>query len=332
MKKTPTILLFFVALTIGFAQSKITFESKISNLNASAVFIKDFANNTLQEIKANDKGIFKASFDLKDGIYLFFDGTHYARLYFKKDANLVLIADAKNFDQTLNFEGSNAKENVFLTKNMIAEKSYDYKSLLDSNPDVFEKQLAEKQKADALAFEQATLDKDFTDLLKKNYELLYATLKQFHGQNQIASNSKNIIPSFEYLNIKGGKTKLEDLRGKLVYIDVWATWCGPCRAELPFLKKLEDKFKDKNIAFVSISIDDKKDIEKWKKFVTAKQLEGIQLFENEGSNSKFIQDFQITSIPRFILIDVSGKVIAADALRPSSPELEAQLEQLLGEK
>ena len=48
------------------------------------------------------------------------------------------------------------------------------------------------------------------------------------------------------------ETKLEDLRGKYVYIDVWATWCGPCRGEIPYLQKVEEKYKGKNIEFVSI--------------------------------------------------------------------------------
>ncbi len=329
MKKILINLLVFGVLTPVFAQSKIVFESKITHLNTTAVYIKDFANNTLQEIKVNDKGVFKSSFELNDGMYLFFDGTHYARLFLKKESNLVLIADAANFDQTLTFEGSQAKENIFLAKNMIVEKKYDYKSLLDASTEFFEKQLAEKQKNDALQLEQAVLDPDFVTLIKKNYELLYATLRQFQSNKQANSKTTDTLPSFEYIDINGNKIKLESLRGKLVYIDVWATWCGPCRAEMPYLKKMEATFKDKNIAFVSISIDEKKDIEKWKKFVIAKQMGGIQLFENENGNSRFIQDFEINSIPRFILIDANGKVIEADALRPSAPELETQLTQLL---
>ncbi|WP_232758881.1 TlpA disulfide reductase family protein [Flavobacterium sp. ALD4] len=72
----------------------------------------------------------------------------------------------------------------------------------------------------------------------------------------------NLSPSFDCDNYYGGKTKLEDFKGKYVYIDVWATWCGPCLAEIPSLKKIEEKFHDRNIAFVSISNDKLEDIEK----------------------------------------------------------------------
>src|SRR5690606_2520496 len=77
----------------------------------------------------------------------------------------------------------------------------------------------------------------------------------------------NPSPKFNYENHKGGTTSLDDLKGKFVYIDVWATWCGPCKREIPFLKDVEKKYHGKNIEFVSISIDDKTDYETWKNFV-----------------------------------------------------------------
>ncbi|MFV5683939.1 TlpA family protein disulfide reductase [Flavobacterium sp. GB2R13] len=138
-----------------------------------------------------------------------------------------------------------------------------------------------------------------------------------------------LLLSFDYDNYAGGKTKLEDLKGKYVYIDVWATWCGPCRAEIPFKKKNEGKYHDKNISFVSISIDVQKDMEKWKTLIKDKELGGIQLFADNDWNSKFAKDYGINSIPRFILIDPNGKIINADALRPSAPKLEIQLNTLL---
>ena len=62
-------------------------------------------------------------------------------------------------------------------------------------------------------------------------------------------------PDFSFPDMDGNMVSLEDLRGKYVYIDIWATYCSPCRAEIPYLQKLEEKLKDKNIYFVSISVD-----------------------------------------------------------------------------
>jgi thiol-disulfide isomerase/thioredoxin len=149
---------------------------------------------------------------------------------------------------------------------------------------------------------------------------------------KIAGNRKlnnTNAPNFDFENHKDGKTSLESMKGKYVYIDVWATWCGPCRAEIPYLKKAEEKYHGKNIEFVSISVDTDKDHEKWKTFVTEKALGGIQLFADKNWNSDFIKAFGINSIPRFILIDPNGVVVDADAKRPSNPKLIEQLDGLL---
>ncbi|HRB70803.1 MAG TPA: TlpA disulfide reductase family protein [Flavobacterium sp.] len=128
-------------------------------------------------------------------------------------------------------------------------------------------------------------------------------------------------PKFNYENYKGGQTSLDNLKGKFVYIDVWATWCGPCRQEIPHLQKVEEQYHGKNIEFVSISIDAKKDYDKWKKLVDEKKLGGIQLFADNDWSSQFIKEYGIESIPRFILVDPNGNIVTADAPRPSDPQL-----------
>jgi thiol-disulfide isomerase/thioredoxin len=137
-----------------------------------------------------------------------------------------------------------------------------------------------------------------------------------------------VSPGFEYENFKGGKTSLESLKGKYVYIDVWATWCGPCRREIPSLQKVEEEYKGKNIEFVSLSIDQKKDYEKWRKMVEEKSLGGIQLFADNDWNSQFVKDYAIEGIPRFILVDPNGNIVSADAPRPSDPKLIAKFKEL----
>ena len=135
-------------------------------------------------------------------------------------------------------------------------------------------------------------------------------------------------PTFDYENINGGKTSLESLKGKFVYIDVWATWCGPCIGEIPALKEVEKSYHGKNIEFVSISIDEKKDYEKWKKMVADKELKGIQLFADNAWKSDFVKKYAIDGIPRFILLDAEGKIVNADAPRPSDPKLKEVLTEL----
>ena len=80
---------------------------------------------------------------------------------------------------------------------------------------------------------------------------------------------------------------------------------------------------------MSISVDVDKDHEKWKIFVTEKQLGGIQLFADKNWNSDFMKSYGINSIPRFILIDPKGNIVKSDAERPSSPKLQEELDKLL---
>jgi len=129
-------------------------------------------------------------------------------------------------------------------------------------------------------------------------------------------------PKFiDYENNAGGTTSLDDLKGKYVYIDVWATWCGPCIGEIPSLKKVEKKYHDKNIHFLSLSIDKAKDHDKWKQMIIDKELGGIQLLADNAWKSKFVQDYQINGIPHFILLDPEGKIVKYSAPRPSSDKL-----------
>lgn len=136
-------------------------------------------------------------------------------------------------------------------------------------------------------------------------------------------------PTFNYENFKGGNTSLEDLRGKYVYIDVWATWCGPCLQEIPFLQEFEKDYADKNIQVVSISIDQEKDYNKWRDMVENRNLGGIQLMADADWKSDFVQQYGIMGIPRFILLDPEGKIVSPDAYRPSNPKLREQVDALL---
>ena len=125
-------------------------------------------------------------------------------------------------------------------------------------------------------------------------------------------------PGFNFENVNGEMVDLKDLKGKNVYIDVWATWCGPCKREIPYLKTLEGDYHDQNIEFVSISVDTPKDKQKWLDMIAEKELKGIQLISDNGWSTSFVEDYLINGIPRFILLDAEGNIISADAPRPSS--------------
>lgn len=133
-------------------------------------------------------------------------------------------------------------------------------------------------------------------------------------------------PDFSAPDIDGKKHSLRDFRGNYVYIDMWATWCRPCRGELPYLKALEEKFAGRNIVFLGLSIDDDKAA--WEQMVRSGELSGVQLYL--GTGSSFQSLYGIDGIPRFILLDMEGKVINANMTRPSQKETEEFLNSLQG--
>ena len=148
-----------------------------------------------------------------------------------------------------------------------------------------------------------------TDRMKEKLTQRHKTAKE--------STSGAQAIDFNYENFNGGRTTLKDLSGKLLYIDVWATWCGPCIKEMPALKELVAHYAGKEIEFVSISIDHQSDYKKWRKMVPEKNVGGIHLYDNEGLNSSFMKAFSVGLIPRFMMIDREGKIITAHAPRPS---------------
>lgn len=169
----------------------------------------------------------------------------------------------------------------------------------------------------ASIFNNAVQNREYLEEINERHELLKETL------------SGKPSPSFSYENHKGGTTALEDLRGKYVYIDVWATWCGPCLREIPHLQQVETDYAGKDIHIVSISIDEPRNYEKWKNMVTDRNLGGIQLMADENWNSEFVRKYGIMGIPRFIILDREGNIVSADTYRPSDPKLRELLDSLL---
>ena len=140
-----------------------------------------------------------------------------------------------------------------------------------------------------------------------------------------------LAPNFDFENYSGSKTKLTDLKGKYVYIDIWATWCAPCIKEIPYLKKLEEEFSNSKIEFVSVSVDDQRFYDTWREMVKNKELGGIQLIADSGWNSDIIGNYGIQGLPHFILIDDKGKIVSAKAEQPSNPNLKAKLRTFLND-
>jgi len=148
--------------------------------------------------------------------------------------------------------------------------------------------------------------------------------KCFNDQEDILDKIKPGMPApaFTLQSISGSTHSLADYKGKVVYVDVWASWCTPCRAETPKLKALYEKYKnDDRVVFLSIAVSDK--LDNWKKAVEDDKATWTQLYDN---GTTIQESYRAYAIPKFILIDKQGNIANPDAPRPGSG---AVIEKLL---
>jgi thiol-disulfide isomerase/thioredoxin len=167
--------------------------------------------------------------------------------------------------------------------------------------------------------------------LDKNYGKYILTADQQRRLGDIKAKlakeaSKPGAPAinFTYPDDKGQTVSLTDFKGKVVLVDVWATWCGPCKGEIPHLKQMEEEMRGKDVVFMSVSVDEQKDHQKWKDFIVKESLKGVQLFAAGWSD--IARNYDIKGIPRFMVFDKKGNIVSIDAPRPSGNELKLLLE------
>ena len=156
--------------------------------------------------------------------------------------------------------------------------------------------------------------------LVKDNDLLNTLSKHIDLVNKLkAGQPFPALPALTDLNDKEVKYEQLPLKGKLLFIDIWATYCPDCRKELPALETLQEDYKTEPITFVSISVD--RDKEAWKAMVKEKKLRGIHLYASPEIKELFKELYDLRSIPRYMLIDEKGNIINANLPMPSDKNL-----------
>jgi len=146
----------------------------------------------------------------------------------------------------------------------------------------------------------------------------------------ISSDNLDNLFSYKYNSYFKIKNLIDSKKGKLILIDNWASWCRPCRAEMEASQKLYSNLDPSKISFVYLSEDS--DNDSWQKAIKQDNLTEMENYKYADiSASSFIKQFNITTIPRYILIGKDGKVISADAPRPSDPKLKALIDKYINQ-
>ena len=333
--KVLAIFLFSISILVSCVSKSTdyaTITGRLENNKDSLITIGG-RNGIIKTIKINTDGTFKDTLKVnKVDIYTFQTSrSKRAPIYLKNGFNINLTGDSEKFMSSFKYSGNGSDNSNYILSQIAMSQSI-------GNPELILK--LDKQSFDRKV---ARLKKDFDSILNlyKNLDsaLSLDAVKQSdkmvtYFQRAYSDNLKTSIgstsPTFSnYMDYNGGKKSLNSFLGKYVYIDVWATWCGPCIQQIPSLEKLMKEYKNKNIEFISISTDDQRRNggswdaaeKKWRSFIKKRQMGGTQLWI--GKDNSFQQAYKINSIPRFILIDPKGNIVDANAPRPSDPRLKS---------
>lgn len=327
MKKL--ILVLFLSLQVYCQENFVEFSGQVLNRFADTLTVTVNFKPILW-IPLKHDGTFNVRFKIEPGIYRVFNGRSTFELYFDSGHTMEMYLNFHDFPNT-RFEGDGKKENTFLINKLINDAKF-YKEVANTKNDAeaYSRVIHDKIRKNRSIIKNKSLSERFRMFMD-------ARLREFNWyyENQ-AETAVTILklqgkrsPRFSYKNITGEIIKLDNFKGKYVFIDIWATWCAPCREEIPYLEQLIEDYKEKNIVFLSISIDKAKDYIKWESMVIKDNMKGIQLIADNEWKSKFIVDYAIHSIPRFILIDPEGIIIDASAEKPSNQILREVLDNIL---
>jgi thiol-disulfide isomerase/thioredoxin len=232
--------------------------------------------------------------------------------------------DASNPHASIRYAGHRSNSNNFMA--FISLQQVELSKKIDDHITQASLELLIQEKRQRIVNEAAKykVTEGLLNSKLSDYDSFCKTLLQknekFQYKNALTGTLGN---QFTFQDRNGNKVKLDKFLGKYLYIDIWATWCKPCREELPHLEVLKEHFKDQDaLEIIAVSMD--KDIQKWSKLVADKNMQGMQI--HTLPDSDFVKFYDIGALPRYILLDKNGNVINPSEMRPSEAGIIQKLE------
>ena len=158
------------------------------------------------------------------------------------------------------------------------------------------------------------IDPYWDDFLSESDEDVAEYMQNIYDR-VLALQPGKLSPQFTLMSIDGEEVSLSDFKGKVVYLDFWASWCGPCIREVPYAKELQKEFEGTDVVFLYVSLDEND--EAWRKAVEEKELSGVHLLA-KGFKHEVPVSYNVSGIPTYYIIGRDGNIYRNNAPRPSS--------------
>jgi thiol-disulfide isomerase/thioredoxin len=314
-------------------QSSTIINVEITNkasLDSLVIYDKENAWKIKSSLKCKDRT--KETDTVEDienknySLYIFINGKQIelGKIELSPNRTLTIQIDELMPQASIRFEGYHANINNFMA--FISYQQFELSQKLDDKNTQSSLEILIKEKRELIVKEAVKYQVNEGDLMENltGYDNFCKTLLQKNEKYQYKNSLIGALGNqFTFKDRNGNTVSLDKFRGKVLYIDVWATWCKPCREEFPFLEELKNHFKDESeLEIVTVSMD--QDIQKWSNLVADKNMTGMQL--HTLPDADFVKYYDIGALPRYILLDKNGNVINPAELRPSEAGIIQKLE------
>jgi thiol-disulfide isomerase/thioredoxin len=321
MKTTALILVISLLIISCSDKNKmVTLTGEIINPTEEMVWIT-INDSTQLSTKLDENNKFSVELNIAEANKYRFDHGGHTFVFLKPGSSLRLTLDTEDFDRAISYSGTDLEENEYLKKRILIVEELQVNRF--NIPNLNESEFDSLISNTLGEWKESLLD--LKNIEKEQYSgFKEAELKEINKINTIASDyfnsMKKLTPGNEAIDFKvedihGKEYTLKDFKDKVICIDVWASWCSACLKEMPYLEKLENKFKNHDIEFLVVSVDDKNDV--WRKLLKERNMHGNQFWANGGQKSDFFKNYQLRDLPVYIIIDKEGKIFKSRASRPS---------------